>query len=186
MRCGIAGVECSFASRDGARAVDYNRRFKGVGSFASYDDAIAAPDVDAVLVATPPDSHLALSVAALDAGKHVIIEKPPLMRADDFELVRQAEIAGGARAFVAENYHYKPLAVRVRQLLAENAVGEPLFVLLNALKKQQVDGWRNDPDVGGGALFEGGIHWVNFAASLGPSLRRVYGLQAGERNGPNA
>lgn len=171
-------VERFYASRSGDRASEYNQRFGGAGWFASYEDAIADPRIDAVLVATPPDTHLELTLAALRAGKHAIIEKPPFLRSSDFTQVREASAAGGVRAYVAENHFYRPLLGCLRELLAEDAIGEPLFVLLNALKTQQVSGWRNDLGVaGGGALYEGGIHWVSFAASLGLPELRVHGLR---------
>lgn len=160
-------VDRFYASRDGARASEYNARFKGAGSFDSYPAAIAS-DVDAVLVATPPDTHLELTLAALQAGKHVIVEKPPLLRSADFADVRAAAEAANRQVCVAENYFYKPLLTVLQDLLAEGVVGEPLFVAFNGLKTQRVDDWRDDTTVaGGGALYEGGIHWVSLAASLG-------------------
>jgi predicted dehydrogenase len=81
---------------------------------------------------------------------------------------------------VAENYCYKPLARVLRELLAAGAVGRPLFVQLNALKRQSGDGWRER----GGALLEGGIHWIDLLAHLGPPLRAARGFRAGSPTGP--
>jgi len=157
----------------------------GAGSFPSYEAAIADPDIDAVFVATPPDTHLELTLAALRAGKHAIVEKPPFLRSSDFAQVREAAAAGGVRAYVAENYFYKPLLACLQELLAEGAIGDPLFVSFNALKTQQVSGWRNDAGVaGGGALYEGGIHWVSFAASLGLPELTVHGSRPCPDGGP--
>ena len=81
---------------------------------------------------------------------------------------------------VAENYFYKPLARALRELIGDGAVGELLFVHVNALKTQRAEGWRSDPSLaGGGALFEGGIHWVDFLANLGPRVERVEGFLPG-------
>jgi hypothetical protein len=73
----FADVQRFYASRDAARADEYARRYDGAGSFHSYEAALADPRVQIALIATPPASHLALTRAALDAGKHVIVEKPP-------------------------------------------------------------------------------------------------------------
>ena len=133
--------------------------------------------MDAVLVATPPALHLELTLAALGAGKHVIVEKPPFMRSADFAAVESAARAAGRQVLVAENYHYKPLARTLRRLLAERAIGEPLFLHVNALKRQAAPGWRGQPEMaGGGALFEGGIHWVSFMSHLGLEVREVRGF----------
>ena len=79
---------------------------------------------------------------------------------------------------VAENYFYKPLARALRRLIAEGAVGELLFVHVNALKSQRRRGLaRATPaSPGGGALFEGGIHWVDLLANLGPRGRARRGV----------
>lgn len=170
-------VALGFASRDPARAQDFARRLGGE-AYGSYEAALAAPGVDAVAVVTPPASHLPLTLAALAAGKHVVLEKPPLPRAADFDAVAAAAAAAGKQVFVAENYHYKPLLERLRGLLAERVVGDMLFVHANAIKRQRATDWRADPAAAlGGALYEGGIHWIDFMATLGPRVRGVRGFQ---------
>lgn len=170
-----ADVRVGFASRDAARA----RRFAadlGGDAHDSYEAALAAPDVDAVAIVTPPSSHLPLALAALEARKHVVLEKPPLPRAADFDAVAAAAARAERQVFVAENYQYKPLLRRLRTLLAEGIVGDVLFVHLNAIKQQDGGDWRDDPALAlGGALYEGGIHWIDFMASLGLGVRRVVG-----------
>ena len=83
-------VRCHYASRDPARATAVAARSPGAIAFGSYAEAIADPRIDAVLVATPPDSHLALTLEALAGGKHVIVEKPAFLRAADCERARAA------------------------------------------------------------------------------------------------
>jgi predicted dehydrogenase len=81
--------------------------------------------------------------------------------------------------FVAENYQYKPLLRRVRGLIADGLIGAPLFIHINAIKRQRDENnWRADPALAlGGALYEGGIHWIDFMASLGLPIRAVHGVQ---------
>ena len=66
----------SYASRDRAKAEAYCARYGGAGSYADYRAAIDDPAIDAVVVAVPPAFHLELTLRALDAGKHVLVEKP--------------------------------------------------------------------------------------------------------------
>src|SRR4051812_3098721 len=66
----------SYASRDGARAAAFCREQNGVRSFGDYAAAINDPGIDAVIVAVPPRFHLDLTLEALAAGKHVLVEKP--------------------------------------------------------------------------------------------------------------
>ncbi|HET8653935.1 MAG TPA: Gfo/Idh/MocA family oxidoreductase [Longimicrobiaceae bacterium] len=179
------GVERFYASRDAGRAEAYARKYGGAGSFGSYEAALADERVDVALVATPPRSHLELALAALAAGKHVIVEKPPFLRSSDFDAVARAAEAAGRRVFVAENYYYKPMAEALRGVLSAGEIGEPRIVHVNALKAQTTGDWRDREDLaGGGALFEGGIHWVNFLANLGPRVARVHGWRPGAAEGP--
>lgn len=171
-----------YASRDATKAAEYNRKFSGSGTFASYEAAIQSNEIDVVLVATPPVQHLEQTLQALKFGKHVIVEKPPFLRASDFAVVRKAAKNAGKRVFVAENYFYKPLATKLRKLIQSGVIGEPLFVHVNALKEQRIRGWRGDVSLsGGGALFEGGIHWINFIANLGWEIKAVSGLRPGPK-----
>jgi predicted dehydrogenase len=175
----LPGVSCAYASRDADRALHFARRMGG-RAFASYEEALSSEDVDAVLVATPPAFHLRLALRALDCGKHVVLEKPPALRSSDLDCLGRVARIAGRRVMVAENYFYKPLARALRRLIAEEAVGELLFLQLNALKRQDAEGWRDEPGLaGGGALFEGGIHWVHLLANLGPRVERVEGFLSG-------
>jgi predicted dehydrogenase len=169
-------VRCFYASRRADKAMAFERRFRGAGSFGSYGAALADGRMDAVFVATPPARHLELALAALERGKDVIVEKPAFPREADFEAVARAQARTGRRVLVAENYCYKPLAGVLRRLLAEGVVGRTQFVQVNALKDQRATGWRAEP--GCGALLEGGIHWVDLLAHLGPPVRTVRGFRA--------
>ncbi|MDZ4673515.1 MAG: Gfo/Idh/MocA family oxidoreductase, partial [Gemmatimonadota bacterium] len=142
-----------FASRDRSRGEQYSRELNGAGSFGSYEEAMASELVTVVMVCTPPDSHLALTLQALAAGKDVIVEKPAFHHSRDVDAVEAAMRASGRRVFVAENYFYKPLRRAVAAVVASGDLGEIRFVHLNAMKQQVNTDWRADPAVaGGGAL----------------------------------
>jgi predicted dehydrogenase len=167
-----------YASRDAMKAKACAKKYNGAGAFGSYDDAVSSNNIDVVFIATPPVQHLQQTLAALTAGKHVIIEKPPFLTSSEFAQVKEKQAASKRQVMIAENYYYKPLAFQLRRLLQSGVIGDLLFVHINALKEQKISGWRADPDIaGGGALFEGGIHWVNFVANLGPQLTGVRGYQ---------
>lgn len=174
------GVTCSYASRSMDKARACAAKHGGTQAFGSYAEALASPDVDVIAVVTPPVSHLEWTLAALDAGKDVILEKPPVLRASDFDAIQQACAARNRFVYVAENYYYKPMLTAVRDTLKAGVIGEPLFIHLNAVKRQRTGDWRDDPrEAGGGALFEGGIHWINFAGALGFTIRTVKAARPG-------
>ncbi|MEO6056672.1 MAG: Gfo/Idh/MocA family oxidoreductase [Gemmatimonadales bacterium] len=179
-----AEVRCFYASRDPARAAEYSAGLGGAGSFGSYATALADERIDAVLITTPPDSHLDLTLCALAHDKDVIVEKPALLRSQDFTVVRAAEAASDRRVLVAENYCYKPLARVLRGIVASGALGEIRFVHLDAVKYQAPAGWRADPGAAaGGALFEGGVHWIDLLANLGLRIEAVHGFRPGDWQG---
>jgi UDP-N-acetylglucosamine 3-dehydrogenase len=168
-----AHIVSSYASRDAARAAEYCRAHAGAGSFPDYDKAIADPAIDAVVVAVPPKFHLELTLQALAAGKHVLVEKPAFLTMRDYRTVLEARDRAGRVVLVGENDHYKPLAVTLRRLLKEDAIGEMVFAHFTTIVKRlkTAGDWRNDESMAGGdAFFEEGIHWLHTAGSLGPRI----------------
>jgi len=182
-------VALTFASRDRARADAFCREFKGVSVHGDYASAIADPAVDAVLVAVPTIFHTDLVMAALEAGKHVIVEKPAFPTTADFLRVIEARDRAGKVVLIGENDHYKPQAVLLRRLLAEDAIGPMVFANFTTIARRlkTADDWRNDETIAGGdAFFEEGIHWLHLAGSLGPRIVEAKGLQPEPcRKGPD-
>ena len=179
-------VVCSYASRDGAKAEACCRRYLGAGSYESYTAAIEDPAVDAVVIAVPPRFHLDLTLEALAASKHVLVEKPAFLRMQDYERVLSARDRAGLVVLVGENDHYKPLAVCLRRLLREGVIGEMVFAHVATLVKRfkRADDWRNDETLAGGdAFFEEGIHWLHLANSLGPVMTEAHGFRPGASGG---
>jgi len=173
-------IASSYASRDGAKAAEYCRRHQGVGSFADYDKAITDSQIDAVVIAVPPRFHLDLTLKALAAGKHVLVEKPAFPRLADYDTVRADRDRAGRVVLVGENDHYKPLAVTLRRLVADGAIGEMVFAHFTTLahRLKTADDWRNDESMAGGdAFFEEGIHWLHIANSLGPRIVDIHGYR---------
>lgn len=175
-----ADVRCSYASRDRARADEYCRRFGGAQAHAGYEAAIADPSVDAVVVAVPPRFHLDWTLRALEAGKHVVVEKPAFPRLEEYARAIEARDRAGRVVLVGENDHYKPLAGCLRRLLAAGVIGELLFAHFATIahRLKRADDWRNDETMAGGdAFFEEGIHWLHVAGSLGPEIVEAHGFR---------
>jgi predicted dehydrogenase len=171
---------CSYASRDQAKAEAFRSRFNGAAAYSGYADAMSDPKVDAVVVAVPPSFHLDLTVKALAAGKHVLVEKPAFVKMADYTCVAAARDRGGRVVLVGENDHYKPQAVRLRQLLADRVIGDMVFAQFTSIAKRlkTAGDWRNDETVAGGdAFFEEGIHWLHLASSLGPVITSIDGYR---------
>jgi predicted dehydrogenase len=182
-------IVCGYASRDAAKAEDFRLRYGGGKSYPDYGAAIHDPDVDAVVIAVPPKFHLDLALRALEAGKHVLVEKPAFPRLEDYQAVCAARDRAERIVLVGENDHYKPLAVRLRRLIAQGIVGDMVFAHFTTIARRlkAADDWRNDETIAGGdAFFEEGIHWLHFANSLGPRMTLARGFRpAGSTAGPD-
>jgi UDP-N-acetylglucosamine 3-dehydrogenase len=173
-------IVCGYASRDKDKSESFCGEYRGTGSYSDYSDAINDPNVDAVVIAVPPRFHLNLTLQALSAGKHVLVEKPAYPTMGDYEVVREARDRAKRVVLVGENDHYKPLAITLRRLLAEDAIGEMVFGHFSTIVKRlkTADDWRNDETMAGGdAFFEEGIHWLHLAASLGPKITSITGFR---------
>lgn len=171
---------CSYASRERSRAEAFRQRFNGATAYSGYEDAIGDPKIDAVVIAVPPSFHLDLTLKALTAGKHVLVEKPAFVKMADYQSVRAARDRAGRVVLVGENDHYKPQAVRLRQLLAEHVIGDMVFAQFTSIAKRlkTAGDWRNDETLAGGdAFFEEGIHWLHLAGSLGPAITSIDGYR---------
>ena len=169
-----------YASRERAKADRYCAQFGGNKAYAGYAAAIDDPQVHAVVVAVPPRFHLALTLQALAAGKHVLVEKPAFPRLDDYGAVTASRDRAGRVVIVGENDHYKPLARFLRRQLQARAVGDLVFAHFATLARRlkPAGDWRNDETMAGGdAFFEEGIHWLHLAGSLGPAITSIAGFR---------
>jgi predicted dehydrogenase len=182
-------IEPSYASRDRAKAAEFCARYGGASSYGDYGAALADPKVDAVIIAVPPYLHLDLTLQALAAGKHVLVEKPAFPSMDGYRAALEASHRARRVVLIGENDHYKPLAVCLRRLLADDAIGDLVFghFATIAHRLKTADDWRNDEKLAGGdAFFEEGIHWLHLAGSLGPRIVTAHGYRpTPSREGPD-
>ncbi|MFT4229236.1 MAG: Gfo/Idh/MocA family oxidoreductase [Microbacterium sp.] len=162
----VAGRDLvAVGSRDAAHAEAFAARFGIPHAHASYEQLVADPDVDIVYVATPHPFHAEHALLALNAGKHVLVEKPFTLNAAEAALVREAAAARGLLATEAMWTRYLPHMVRIRELVAAGALGE-----LRTLHAEHSQRLSTDPahrlnalQLGGGALLDLGVYPVSFA-----------------------
>jgi predicted dehydrogenase len=152
----VAGV----AARDSARAHDYAQTHGIPTVFPDYASLIAAPGIDAVYNALPPSLHAAWSIAALEAGKPVLCEKPFALTVRDAEAMLAAEAGTGQLLMEAQHTWYHPINIRARQAVAEGAIGTVRHAMacFNADIARTPDEIRWNGAVGGGALWDLGCY----------------------------
>lgn len=148
-----------YCSRSLASAERFGEEFGG-RAVASVEELLRVDGLDAVVIASPPEHHCAQAVAALGAGKAVLVEKPLCVSAAEIESVSAAEADSGTFVMVAENYYYKPSLALIKDWAA--AAGPIRSVRAKKLFTQEAAGWKS----GYGALLEGGIHFVALVSDL--------------------
>jgi predicted dehydrogenase len=174
-------VNLLYASRSREKAEEYNRKFRGVGAFGSYEEACSDPRVHAVFICTPHAYHVDHVRLAAGGDKAVLIEKPVARNLEEFAAIERAVADAGVISMVAENYFFKPLVRVVRSYIERGDVGRPKFLELNRAGSSKVRGWRADAEMmGGGALLEGGVHWINLLTSLGGAVAEVAAAKPGQ------
>lgn len=152
------------ADRDISRAKD---AADGAGAAATPEwmEVIRHPDVDAVVVATTHDWLAPISIAALQAGKHVLCEKPMSLNSREAEDVVRAVRTSGCQLKVGFNHRYHPAILRAHDLACEGAVGEVLFIRCrygHGGRPGYEREWRMNPGLsGGGELLDQGIHAID-------------------------
>ena len=119
---------CAIVDMDTARAQKIAGPLGDMPVHASLDELLAATEIDAVAIATPARTHHGVAMAALRAGKHVLVEKPLAATWEQgLEMVDFAQAAG--LALMADHtYCYTPAAMKIRELIAEDALGDVLFI----------------------------------------------------------
>ena len=163
-------IRLSFASRDATKAERYRSQFSGELAFDSYEKSFLHGDVDVAVICTPNDSHRDLAVAALEHGKHVIIEKPIACTTADADQILAAAKRVSRSILVAENHRYRPNVLEVDRILRSGDLGTIKLIRIHVMRMHQFkpDEWRANRDhMGGGILIDGGIHWANVLLTLG-------------------
>lgn len=156
-----------------ARAEELAKLAKTGRALADFRQAVADPQVDAVIVATINGALAEVSAAAIRAGKHVIVEKPAGISVRQIdELIALAD-KHNVRVRVGFNHRYHPAFVKAREIFGSGVMGELMFIRARYGHGGRVGydrEWRADPKLsGGGELIDQGIHLIDLAGwFLGP------------------
>jgi predicted dehydrogenase len=169
--------------RDRAKAEDYARRHGVPRAYDRVGDLIRDPEVDAVYVATPPSSHLAIARQVAEAGKPCLVEKPMALTHAECVSMTDAFRARGVPLYVAYYRRALPRFLAVRHQLAAGAIGTVTSVHV-AVTETLADettrrNWRFDPSIAGaGLLFDLGSHCFDLLDFLCGPIVEVHGAAA--------
>jgi predicted dehydrogenase len=175
------------ASRDAARAEAYARAHSIERAYGSYDELLADPDVEAVYVSLPNALHIEWSIRALEAGKHVLCEKPLTRRPEEVE--RAFDAAARAERLLMEAFMYRhhPQTRRVKQLVDQGAIGRLRAIRgifsFDLLAERDVEDVRLNAELDGGSLMDVGCYCVSGARLLAGEPERIWGEQVPAETG---
>jgi len=156
------------ASRSLQRAEDFARRHGVERSYGSYAEVLADPGVDVLYIATPHPQHAPIALAALEAGKALLVEKSFTATLAGAEQVVDLARAKGTFVMEAMWTRFQPAVVALRELVADGAVGEVRCVQadLGVAREFDPEDRLFSLELGGGALLDLGVYVVSFAQMM--------------------
>lgn len=166
----VSDIDAARAEAIGSRA--------GAAVHSDWRELLGRDDVDAVIVATPPSLHAEMCIAAVDAGKHVLCEKPLARSVEECRGIVDAATAAGRTLATGFNYRFYPSFLRAREILESGRIGRLSHI--RAYAGYSATGhnqpWVHDADVvGGGALHDNGIHMIDMVRHFLGEVEEVRG-----------
>jgi predicted dehydrogenase len=162
MRAARRSTVAAVASRDPARATAYAAEWQIPAAHSGYDGLIRDPGVDAVYVSLPNTLHVEWTLRALDAGKHVLCEKPLALTPDDVDRVEAVSRARGRVAAEAFMYRHEPLIGRVLGLITAGEIGAVRSISSGfSFARERAQDIRMNAALGGGSLWDIGCYAVS-------------------------
>jgi predicted dehydrogenase len=153
-------------------AAEFAREFGASKTYQDWRGLVADPDIDAVYVATPVDLHAEQSIAAAEAGKHVLCEKPMALSVAECDRMIAACRANGVKLGIAYYRRFYPVIERVRALMRQGEIGQVVVVQMNAFSRfnpqpGEARSWLLDKDrAGGGPMMDFGCHRIEIFVNL--------------------
>lgn len=167
------------------RAAEVAKEFGIAGVFTDHAELLALPDIDVVFIGTPNVFHAPIAIAALEAGKHVLCEKPISVSSADAENMIAAAKRADRVLSVNQHMRFHPTSLAMRDAVAEGRLGDVYFTDVRWMRSAGIPGygsWFTRSELAGaGALFDIGVHMLDLGMFiLGfPEVTRVRGQVSG-------
>jgi predicted dehydrogenase len=174
--------------RNAAKAKDFAERHKVDKWYSNAEDLIDDDEVNAIYVATPPSAHEEYTIAALQKGKPVYVEKPMALDTASAQRMLQASKETGVKLTVAHYRREQPMFLKVKEFLKKKAIGDIRFINLQYwqpassynLASEGIQ-WRVDPDIAGGGIFHDiAPHQVDLMIYYFGKVKHVQGISSNQ------
>lgn len=169
MATAIGGAEnatlVAACSRDAGKAAEFARWHGAARSYSTYEEMLLDPSVAAVYLSTPNALHASQTISALEAGKHVLVEKPMALTVEDAERMVETARRKGLALGVGFHLRHHPVHVEIRRLLESGELGE--VIAANAIwgyysPNFPRDRWQMNPEMAGaGSIMGIGVHLID-------------------------
>jgi len=159
----------AFCDKDPERLAQARQDFPGLKAYDSETKLARDPDVDLVIICSPPDSHCRLSVAMMDSGKHVLCEKPLALSQKD--AIQMAERAAGQKVHLSchQNRRWDVDYLAIKQSIVEGKIGELFYMETFVGGFSHPCGyWHSHAAISGGTAYDWGAHYLDWILSLIP------------------
>jgi predicted dehydrogenase len=155
--------------RDPERLTSAAQDFPHLTFHASADAMAADPDVDLVVVATPPNTHADLCIAMMSAGKHVVCEKPLAFCRKETDRMIDSAVRGGVHLSCHQNRRFDEDYLTIKKTVCENAIGE-LFYMETFVGGfgHPCSHWHSHAPICGGTAYDWGAHYLDWIVGLIP------------------
>lgn len=152
----------------------------GAAVESTWESLVARDDLDVVIVATTNDMLAPITLAAIHAGKHVLVEKPAARTVKELQPLIDAAAAAGVQVRVGFNHRYHPAFIKAQELQKSGALGDMMFIRGRYGHGGRVGydrEWRADPEMaGGGELIDQGVHLIDLSRLFMGDFTSVEGL----------
>lgn len=169
----LLNVEFLAVNRNRAElAAAFAQQFGARKWFSDWRALLADSEIDAVYIATPVHLHAEQTIAAAEAGKHVLCEKPMAMNVAECDRMIAACNANGVKLSIAYYRHFYPVIARVKKLIAKGAIGKPILAQINAfewnaMQPEHPRYWFFTKDKsGGGPMMDFGCHRIEVLTNI--------------------
>lgn len=150
----------SIATASGVTAVDAAKKFGFARAVSGADEIIGDADINLIVIGTHNNLHASLAARALEAGKHVFVEKPLALNEDELEEVARVAAVSEGKLMVGFNRRFSPLALKAHELFAGRRAPLSILYRINAGRVSPQD-WTQDEDEGGGRIIGEVCHFVD-------------------------
>jgi predicted dehydrogenase len=165
------GSLLAVASRNMEQAQAYAAKWEIPRPYGSYDELLADADIDVVYIPLPNHLHVEWVIKSLEAGKHVLCEKPMCLSSEEFERIQATSKAAGKCVMEAFMYLHHPQTKLFKNIIESGTIGDVIgmYSEFAATFSRSADNYRMQPEMGGGALLDVGVYPISFFQYLDAS-----------------